>query len=106
MNVFAGKESLNSSGVAVGNKFRVIFDKLKAKDCNVKEIIIDPDDNPKLAKDKEEQKKELLETQEVTYIPITITKENIIDLIRPRLELNLNERNLTQRSIEIMKEFL
>lgn len=52
IKLFAAKPALNSSGVSINNDFRVIFNNLKNKDCNVKEMIIDPDDNPKLAKDK------------------------------------------------------
>ena len=60
----------------------------------------------KLAKDKDDNKKEVIVEEEITYIPITITSENIISLLRPRLDHGLKDKHLIDRSIEIMREFI
>lgn len=57
----------------------------------------------KLSKDRE--KKEIKQVTETTiYTPITITKENIVSLIKQRIEPIIKDPNVLSRSLELMKE--
>lgn len=59
----------------------------------------------KLAKDREEKKEMKQHVEEVVYTPITITKDNIVSLMRTRLEPIMKDPRLFTRSIQLMEEF-
>lgn len=56
-------------------------------------------------KTKEELDKVIAE-EEILYVPVTISKDNLLDLIRPRLESNFSDTNILLTCESLIKEYL